>query len=227
MPRPRCPVGSSLHDACTATAPCTPSRLSPRMSPPMSFLLTRQNADGFNQRLSFDVSSVTSMSLMFEVRPAREPCPQYSSGLTQPFAPPCTAARILYASLPPWKGGELGDGIALEFDNANKVAIRCAWAGNAAFEAEHGTGGSMSWASVPGECSPPPSPPPPSPSPPPSPPHLQLQCVFIEHEAEGANPCSIFRRNLTDLRAFTTRVALSAATQLANDDQTVECVAPA
>ena len=120
------------------------------------------------------------------------------------------------------------------------VAIRCAWAGNAAFEAEHGTGGSMSWASVPGECSPPPSPPPPSPSPPPSsPPHLQLQCVFIEHEAEGANPCSILRRNLTDLRASAirqnltdlrasaTRFALSAATQLANDDQTVECVAPA
>ena len=58
-------------------------------------------------------------------------------------------------------------------------------------------------------------------------PHLQLQCVFIGHEAEGANPCSIFRQNLTDLRASTTRVALSAATQLANDDQTVECVAPA
>ena len=54
-----------------------------------------------------------------------------------------------------------------------------------------------------------------------------LQCVFIEHEAEGANPCSIFRQNLTYLRASTTRVALSAATQLANDDQTVECVAPA
>ena len=51
-----------------------------RMSPPTSFLLTRQNADGFNQRLSFDVSSVTSMSRMFEVRPAREPCPPYSLG---------------------------------------------------------------------------------------------------------------------------------------------------
>ena len=70
-------------------------------------------------------------------------------------------------------------------------------------------------------------------------PHLQLQCVFIGHEAEGANPCSILRRNLTDLRASAirqnltdlrasaTRFALSAATQLANDDQTVECVAPA
>ena len=46
--------------------------------PTMSLLLTWQYADGFNQRLSFDVSSVTSMSLMFEVRPAREPCPQYS-----------------------------------------------------------------------------------------------------------------------------------------------------
>ena len=53
-----------------------------------------------------------------------------------------------------------------------------------------------------------------------------LQCVFIEHEAEEANRCGIFGRNLTDIRASATRVALSAATQLANDDQTVECVAP-
>ena len=175
--------------------------------------MTRQSASLFNQPLRFDVSSVTSMASMFKVRPAHEPCPYIPA--QRAFLP------ILYtASLSPWQ-----DTPALS--DENKLAIRCAWAGNAAFEAEHGTGGSMSWASVPGECSPPPSPPPPSPSPPPSPPHLQLQCVFIEHEAEGANPCSIFRRNLTDLRAFTTRVALSAATQLANDDQTVECVAPA
>ena len=53
-----------------------------------------------------------------------------------------------------------------------------------------------------------------------------LQCVFIEHEAEEANRCGIFGRNLTDIRASAKRVALSAATQLANDDQTVECVAP-
>ena len=40
------------------------------MSTPMALLVTRQETDVFNQPLSFDVSSVTDMSSMFEVRPA-------------------------------------------------------------------------------------------------------------------------------------------------------------
>ena len=54
-----------LHRHCP-----TPSRLSPHMSTPMALLVTRQETDVFNQPLSFDVSSVTDMSSMFEVRPA-------------------------------------------------------------------------------------------------------------------------------------------------------------
>ena len=61
--------------ACTRLAPLrrpTPSRLPARMPPaPYARLMTRQSASAFNQPLSFDTSSVTSMSYMFFVRSAR------------------------------------------------------------------------------------------------------------------------------------------------------------
>ena len=49
----------------------TPSRIPARVSPSTSFVVTRQEADAFNQPLSFDTSSVTDMSYMFFVRSAR------------------------------------------------------------------------------------------------------------------------------------------------------------
>ena len=57
-----------------APAP-TPFRLLARLPPPQSAsLCTRQNADAFNQSLSFNTSSVTSMRYMFWVRLRACPC---------------------------------------------------------------------------------------------------------------------------------------------------------
>jgi hypothetical protein len=62
-----------LHAACAADAP-TPSRLPARLSPLfMLSLSTRQDATAFNQPLSWDTSSVTTMAYMFNVRSARAP----------------------------------------------------------------------------------------------------------------------------------------------------------
>jgi len=51
----------------------TPSRLPARTSPRIACpsLSTRQNAQAFNQPLSFDTSKVTIMTHMFSVRSAR------------------------------------------------------------------------------------------------------------------------------------------------------------
>ena len=70
--RARCQVGSSVHAACTATAPSTPSRLSPPcVALHVRLGFTRQGASAFNQPLSFDTSRVTEMNHMFIVRSAR------------------------------------------------------------------------------------------------------------------------------------------------------------
>ena len=63
-------VGSSLHAACAAAARKTslPARMSPSQH---ASLWTRQNMAAFNQPLSFDMSSVTSMQYMFSVRSAQ------------------------------------------------------------------------------------------------------------------------------------------------------------
>ena len=71
-----------VHVACTF-APPLPHAL-PYLAPhftPHAPLVTRQGAYMFNQPLSFDTSSVTDMSSMFEVRPARasRPMSNYSS----------------------------------------------------------------------------------------------------------------------------------------------------
>ena len=61
-----------VHTTCVCTAP-PPSHLSGRTSPRTSFalLVTRQHAKVFNQPLSFDTSSIKTMSGMFRVRSAR------------------------------------------------------------------------------------------------------------------------------------------------------------
>ena len=65
-----------MGTACAATAP-TPSA-SRSASRPASYALhlTWQRADAFNQPLSFDTSSVTTMDNMFYVRSARALPPQ-------------------------------------------------------------------------------------------------------------------------------------------------------
>ena len=82
-----------MHAACrAATTPRALPLPSSHLSPPTSHALpsTRQRATAFNQPLSFDTSSVTTMGIMF-----------YN-------------ANSLSA--------------------ANKLLIRCAWAGTAAFD---------------------------------------------------------------------------------------------
>ena len=82
---------------CVRLAPLrrpTPSRPPARMPPaPYARLMTRQSASAFNQPLSFDTSSVTSISDMFYVRSAQAPPPPR----IQAFA--CT--RLVLLSLPP------------------------------------------------------------------------------------------------------------------------------
>ena len=65
VPCPPCPAGSSVHAACTATAPTALPPLSPRVSSPLGRVVTRQEASAFNQPLSFDTSSVIYMFGMF------------------------------------------------------------------------------------------------------------------------------------------------------------------
>ena len=68
----------------------TPSRLPARVSPSTSFVVTRQDADAFNQPLSFDTSSVTDMSHMFGVRSAHAlpPIPSRALACTLHALPP-------------------------------------------------------------------------------------------------------------------------------------------
>ena len=68
-----------VHAACVPPPHHSPSRLPARTSlPPASnaLLSTRQRALAFNQPLSFDTSSVTTMTNMFSVRSPRALGPQ-------------------------------------------------------------------------------------------------------------------------------------------------------
>ena len=71
VPSPQCPVRPSVHAACTATAPPRPRASRPACHPFVSPVVTRQEATAFNQPLSFDTSSVTSMDSIFRARPPR------------------------------------------------------------------------------------------------------------------------------------------------------------
>ena len=68
-PHRRCLPARCLHRCRLPTPSRPPARMSPLL--PMLPSFTRQMADAFNQPLSFDTSSVTSMQRMFEVRSAR------------------------------------------------------------------------------------------------------------------------------------------------------------
>jgi hypothetical protein len=63
-----------MHAACAAAAPRPPgAHLAPASH---ALLSTRQNANAFNQPLSFDTSKVTGMNQMFTVRCARALAPK-------------------------------------------------------------------------------------------------------------------------------------------------------
>ena len=172
MPCPQPPQsGASLLLAPPTAYPTLPPPCPHVAPPPMHSLSTRQRAFAFNQPLSLDVSSVTSMYMMFGVRSARA---LHSASIAGPsLRAACTAAasicppafvlacrRSSHASRSTPQETDLSD--------ANKVLIRCAWSGSAAFASQYGS----EWGRL-GACSPPlppPSPPPPPPSLPPPPP---------------------------------------------------------
>ena len=62
---------SSLHAARAPAAPCPPACQPVCRPSSYASLSTRQRASAFNQLLSFDTSSVTTMQDMFYVRSAR------------------------------------------------------------------------------------------------------------------------------------------------------------
>ena len=70
-----------------------PPTFRPRISPRTSYapLSTRQLAEAFNQPLSFDTSSVTTMEWMFFVRPARALAPPSLQSGPHPVHAACTA----------------------------------------------------------------------------------------------------------------------------------------
>merc|ERR1719460_57599 len=79
-----------------------------------------EGASAFNQPLSWDTSRVTDMSYMF-----------YSAwSFNQPLS-------FDLSSVTSMSGMFGGNGASLSI--TNKVLIRCAWAGNAEFDANYGT----------------------------------------------------------------------------------------
>ena len=116
-------------------APCLhrgrppPSRLPGRTSsrtvcPPFD---PRQNARAFNQPLSFDTSSVTLMQSMF----------QSASAFNQPLRFDTSRVTNMQSMF----------NAATSLSAANKLLIRCAWAGTSAFAS---AGYGLSWAA--GTC---------------------------------------------------------------------------
>merc|ERR1719272_33174 len=112
-------------------------------------------ATAFNQPLSFDTSSVTTMEgMLYNTAAFNKPLSFDTSSVI--------AMQYMFDNNP-------------LFSDANKLLIRCAWAGNTEFVTRYGS----AWSGL-GACSPAPPPPPPSPPyppgaaprppPPPSPP---------------------------------------------------------
>ena len=95
---------------------------------PSPFAGSAQGAAKFNQPLSFDTSRVTDLSDMF----------QNATAFDQPLS-------FDVSSVTDMSGMFLS---ASSLSEANKLIIRCAWAGNSAFESTYGAG----WVS--GACSP-------------------------------------------------------------------------
>jgi len=125
--------------------------LPPRIACPLPS--TRQGASAFNQPLSFDTFSVTTMYNMFGVRSARALAPSLELGPVHADAaapyplsrlPARTSPPIIYT--PPFRLRQ-GAPNKLLLSAPNKLLIRCAWAGTAAFAS---AGYGSSWA--PGTC---------------------------------------------------------------------------
>eukprot|EP00964_Phaeocystis_antarctica_P001319 scaffold703_cov56-Phaeocystis_antarctica.AAC.3 len=151
----------ALHAACTAVAHHPPAYWpAPRLAPYASW----QVASAFNQPLSFDISSVTNMPWMFDVHSA--PCHMLpicsralSCTLRAPRSP--TASRLPTRTsprtvCPPFDSRQRANSLS----NANKLLIRCAWAGTSAFNsgarASLSDRAGLSWPS--GSCASPSSP---------------------------------------------------------------------
>merc|ERR1719272_858993 len=88
-------------------------------------------AYAFNQPLSLDTSSVSSMGNMF----------QYAYAFNQPLSLDISSVTYMYYMFQNTNA----------LSAANKLLIRCAWAGNTEFDSRYGN----SWNSY-GACSPPP-----------------------------------------------------------------------
>ena len=168
-PQPAVTCPPPLHSACmhaalTRCLPPTGSRL-PAHSPPRSrepcACDPRQYAYKFNQPLSWDISRVTNTGYMFYVRCSARPAPPCSA---QPLPLPCTLRAPRSRPYTPAGGGSrvapptphallATRQDARSLSAANKLLIRCAWAGNPAFVsliAGYGPGGRWRWPS--GSC---------------------------------------------------------------------------
>ena len=109
-PRPRASIPGSR-------APWSRPRvsLSIYLSIPVSRVVTRQEATAFNQPLSFDMSSVTDMSQMFDVRLC---CAQGPAGSSVHAA--CTATAPTPSRLPP----RVSPSMCLGCDSAARVGVQ-------------------------------------------------------------------------------------------------------
>ena len=118
---------------------CRPSATSPHRMPPLS---ARQGAKAFNQPLlGWDTSSVTNFEVIFEVHSACALRPDSSRAFPctlhhtrPPLHLPPRLPPPLRTSYPPLL---LTRQEANSLSDANKLLIRCAWAGNAAFDSEY------------------------------------------------------------------------------------------
>ena len=118
----------------------------------------RQNAKVFNQPLSWDTSGVMRMDNMFYVRCSPRPAPQTA------VTPTLLHALLAPRSRPTYTPAGGGSRVAPHYtpyallatrqyanslSAANKLLIRCAWAGNSAFPSSQRPGGYYGWPSDP------------------------------------------------------------------------------
>ena len=131
------------------------------------------SASAFNQPLSWDTSSVMDMEDMFGVS-------FFGVRYTRASPDPHISPHIAHALLSTRQG-------ASSLSDANKLLIRCAWAGTAAFVSAGYN--ALDWG--PGSCPPPPPPQLPPPSPPPSPSPRVLVIVVLVSVGACACACAL------------------------------------
>ena len=112
-------VGASLRAACAATATPRPPATRPARRPSSyASLSARQGASSFNQPLSFDTSSVTSMRFMFGVRSARAlPATSIVGTSCTLLAPPLHPQVLLPTRTSPLF-------LCFPFDSAGRVGVQ-------------------------------------------------------------------------------------------------------